>query len=357
MWRVVNQDRLGTLKACQAAVEKALSRQESVIVDRTNVSVQARRLWVELARRFNAPAVAVQFDVQAEECIARCCHRKKHEGGIHAGNAQSAVTAMAQRLVPPSVNEGFQKVFVLSGDQRQSQSLLNTLFAVHDHKEQGRGAAAVNSSDGVLPNSRMMSPLGKGATEPEAVIGPVLYPAAASEQGVSLPVAVALLGKAVTTPPAAAAVVSSPVAPPPPPPPVAAKGVSSPVPAPAKGMSSPAPAKEMSSPAPAKGMSSPAPAKGMSSPAPAKGMSSPASAAKGMTLESAAQKFASRFKVAVFDLDRTVWQGDCTVMQQPLIEVGTSHGTAGIAEDSCGRWWLLLVHSLLDSPSSISLCV
>ena len=163
---------------------------------------------MELARRFNTPAVAVQFDVQAEDCIARCCNRKKHEGGstggIHAGNAQSAVTAMAQRLVPPSVNEGFQKVFVMNGDRRQSQSLLNNLFAVHDHKEQLRGAtgaAAVNSSDGVLPNSRMMSPLNKGATEPESFIGPVLYLHHQNKVFHCL----AVVGKAVMTPPAAAA--------------------------------------------------------------------------------------------------------------------------------------------------------
>ena len=51
-WVVVSQDVLHTRAACEAGVVAALAAGRSVVVDRTNVDVASRAVWLAIGARF-----------------------------------------------------------------------------------------------------------------------------------------------------------------------------------------------------------------------------------------------------------------------------------------------------------------
>jgi hypothetical protein len=58
----VNQDTLGSFDKCAAAAKAALQAGQSVCVDNTNMDVNTRAKWVQLAKRCNvAVSTAVEF--------------------------------------------------------------------------------------------------------------------------------------------------------------------------------------------------------------------------------------------------------------------------------------------------------
>jgi predicted kinase len=72
-------------------------------VDATNLSVNERRQWINLARSSGYEVHAVFFDVPLEVCVER--NRRR---GSKVTN--EAMRRMAARLCPPSLDEGFSKI-------------------------------------------------------------------------------------------------------------------------------------------------------------------------------------------------------------------------------------------------------
>ncbi len=73
------------------------------VVDATNITRQERRPYVKIAEWYGARAEAVFFDVPLEVCL----ERNRGRGRVVP---EEAVRRMAQRLVPPSLEEGFCEV-------------------------------------------------------------------------------------------------------------------------------------------------------------------------------------------------------------------------------------------------------
>lgn len=59
----VNRDTLGSMHACVAATERALSTGQSVVIDNTNPSVLAREQFVSIAQKHGVSARCCYFDV------------------------------------------------------------------------------------------------------------------------------------------------------------------------------------------------------------------------------------------------------------------------------------------------------
>lgn len=88
-----------------ALIEEALRRGRSVVVDNTNATPESRAPLVALAKRHGARAVALYFEAAVRSCLARNADR-----GDRARVPKVAIYATAKRLVPPSLDEGFDEV-------------------------------------------------------------------------------------------------------------------------------------------------------------------------------------------------------------------------------------------------------
>lgn len=64
----VNQDILGSRKACIQAATQLLQEGRSVVVDNTNADIDTRAQWVELASKFGVPIRCVLFTASAKLC-------------------------------------------------------------------------------------------------------------------------------------------------------------------------------------------------------------------------------------------------------------------------------------------------
>jgi len=75
-------------------------------VDATNLSAHERRQWIKMAQSFGYEAQAVFFDVPFEICMERNSKRDRVV-------TDEAMHKMAERLKPPTFQEGFAKITVV----------------------------------------------------------------------------------------------------------------------------------------------------------------------------------------------------------------------------------------------------
>lgn len=87
-------------------IEETLGAGRCVVVDNTNPTVEDRHALVELGREHGARSVCYFFESGVRECIER---NRGREGKERVPDVAIFVTA--ERLVPPSISEGFDDLF------------------------------------------------------------------------------------------------------------------------------------------------------------------------------------------------------------------------------------------------------
>jgi len=80
-------------------------------VDATNLSPRERRGWIKMAQEFGYEVQAVFFDVPAEVCTERNTRRGRMV-------PDDVMQRMAQKLRPPTFDEGFSKITVVRVKKR-----------------------------------------------------------------------------------------------------------------------------------------------------------------------------------------------------------------------------------------------
>ena len=92
-----------------AAVRAALAAGRPVIVDNTSVTPAERAAIIGVAREFGARIVGYYLEVSTRDAIAR---NERREG--RARVPKVAIFTAAKRLVPPSIDEGFDELHVVT---------------------------------------------------------------------------------------------------------------------------------------------------------------------------------------------------------------------------------------------------
>jgi predicted kinase len=77
-------------------------------IDATNLTPEERRPYLEMGRAWECEVEAVFFDVPLEVCLDRNARRHRVVPG-------EALAKMAAKLVPPTTEEGFARVEILTG--------------------------------------------------------------------------------------------------------------------------------------------------------------------------------------------------------------------------------------------------
>jgi predicted kinase len=78
-------------------------------IDATNLTPEERRPYIGIGQSFGCEIEAVFFDVPAEIC-------RERNAGRHRVVPEDAMSRLAAKLVPPTVEEGFQKITVVKSD-------------------------------------------------------------------------------------------------------------------------------------------------------------------------------------------------------------------------------------------------
>jgi predicted kinase len=75
-------------------------------VDATSLTPSERRPWIQIANQFGCRIEALYFDVPLEVCLDRNRKRRRKV-------PVDVMRRMAERLIPPSVEEGFSRVMTV----------------------------------------------------------------------------------------------------------------------------------------------------------------------------------------------------------------------------------------------------
>ena len=89
-------------------IAEALQDGRSVVVDNTNATLYDRAPLIALGRAHGARVMAYYFEVPVRMAVAR---NQQREGKARVPNV--AIFATQKRLVPPSLEEGFDDVIVI----------------------------------------------------------------------------------------------------------------------------------------------------------------------------------------------------------------------------------------------------
>ncbi len=107
------QDLIGNRNDCVNAVKRNFQQGNNVIIDRTNISRQQRRYFIDLAKDVNATIYCIFLDIPAVECIERVKVRTGHETIKNLPDEKiiEIVSRFNKELELPSYEEGFQDIF------------------------------------------------------------------------------------------------------------------------------------------------------------------------------------------------------------------------------------------------------
>jgi len=124
-WHRVNQDEMGTRKACEASMEQALRKGQSIIVDRCNFDILQRHTWFKLASKYNVKRVdSVFLDIDPEVCKQRISSRKDHPTiPENSQEAPAIIDNFKKLFINPSEIEGFATVSIVKSNEEADKLL------------------------------------------------------------------------------------------------------------------------------------------------------------------------------------------------------------------------------------------
>jgi predicted kinase len=95
-----------------ALIREALSAGAPVAIDNTNVSPEERRRIIAIARDYGARIVGYYIEASTREAVAR---NERRSG--RARVPKVAIFTAAKRLVPPTMEEGFDELHCFRVDE------------------------------------------------------------------------------------------------------------------------------------------------------------------------------------------------------------------------------------------------
>jgi atypical dual specificity phosphatase len=107
----VNQDEIGSRNACKKMVEKHLSKNKSVVIDRCNFSENQRKCWIDLAKQYGVSTIrALWIYTPVDVCIERAANRHNHPTIHTREQADRIIHDMNALFIPPSAGEGITNI-------------------------------------------------------------------------------------------------------------------------------------------------------------------------------------------------------------------------------------------------------
>lgn len=108
-----SQDILKTKAKCIKLVEESLKSKLSVVIDNTNPDIQTRKVWIDLAKKYNANARVIHFNGSYELAI--------HNNNYRKFNAEKNVPTIAfntyrKNFIEPSISEGISSIHIVDFD-------------------------------------------------------------------------------------------------------------------------------------------------------------------------------------------------------------------------------------------------
>lgn len=109
-YEYINQDKLKTLKKCIIETEKALKSSKNVIIDNTNLTIEHRKTFIELANKYGFKCRCLLFNTPLEICVHNSYFRNYTTNGEVKIIPKMVYNMMKKKYVKPELSEGFYEI-------------------------------------------------------------------------------------------------------------------------------------------------------------------------------------------------------------------------------------------------------
>jgi len=106
----ISQDELGSRRACEHHARIALDRGHSLLIDRTNIDINQRKVWIDMAKSRGARTEIIHLNVPVKVCKQRVLDRTNHETLPANESSLSVVDRFLMGFVPASMDEGVDHI-------------------------------------------------------------------------------------------------------------------------------------------------------------------------------------------------------------------------------------------------------
>lgn len=138
-WTRINQDDMGSRKACKRAMANALqdkNKTARVVIDRVNFDVNQRKSWLEIANGLRVPIIrCVKLDVSIDECKNRMASRTDHPTIKDAETGDRVIDQFAQIWTEPVKEEGFTDIITFKDENIDDILKALTTSTLDDNKK------------------------------------------------------------------------------------------------------------------------------------------------------------------------------------------------------------------------------
>ncbi|XP_055905980.1 uncharacterized protein F21D5.5 [Eupeodes corollae] len=108
-YTVLNADTLGSSAACISRCQKALQATQRCVIDNTNVDVETRKKYVEIAKKFNVPCRCFVMNSSLSQIQHNIAFRQLTDSK-HTKINQMVMNTMKKKFKEPSLDEGFTEI-------------------------------------------------------------------------------------------------------------------------------------------------------------------------------------------------------------------------------------------------------
>ncbi|UJR21062.1 hypothetical protein I4U23_024162 [Adineta vaga] len=114
-YEYINRDEVGTWQRCVAMAETALKKQQSVVIDNTNLDIESRQRYTVVAKKFNVPCRCFVMNVSREHAQHNNLFRKMiGTDSAHKDVNDIVIMGANKRYVKPTLDEDFSEILMIN---------------------------------------------------------------------------------------------------------------------------------------------------------------------------------------------------------------------------------------------------
>lgn len=128
----INQDEIRTKGKCEELFSKYTKTNQTVILDRCNLTINERKYWLDLNNHSERNCWCIYFVSNPEECKWRIKNRKNHPTVTDANQGIGLITSIGNTLQAPTINEGFSHIETIESFKDANNLLLKIGCCIDD---------------------------------------------------------------------------------------------------------------------------------------------------------------------------------------------------------------------------------
>eukprot|EP01130_Rhizamoeba_saxonica_P016256 TRINITY_DN747_c0_g1_i1.p1 TRINITY_DN747_c0_g1~~TRINITY_DN747_c0_g1_i1.p1 ORF type:complete len:738 (+),score=178.47 TRINITY_DN747_c0_g1_i1:260-2215(+) len=154
-WVRVNQDELGNRRKCESRTRQALQNGRSVVIDRCNIDIDQRSVWLKMARDMGVGNIwCFVLDIPAEVCKSRISVRKDHPTIPEGDFGHSIIDKFQYLRQYPIEQEGFNSIITVHSEQETEDAIqhFGTLLNLSEDEVLKLNTIETAMSEGISKN-------------------------------------------------------------------------------------------------------------------------------------------------------------------------------------------------------------